>query len=131
MGVSPKKVSDDIAAATKEYKSIKCMIELTIENRQVSVKFIPTASTLLIKALKEPPRDRKKVKNITHTGDIPIEELYKICRILHGESLAKSFAGTVLQVLGTARSIGCTIGGMKPKDLTEQIKSGQFQCPDK
>jgi len=130
MGVSPKKVSDDIAAATKEYKSIKCMIELTIENRQVAVKFIPTASTLVIKALKEPARDRKKVKNITHTGDIPLEEIYKICRVLRVDSLAKTFAGTVCEVLGTCRSIGCTVGGIKPKDLTEQIKNGQHQCPD-
>ena len=129
MGVSPKKVSDDIAIATKDYKSIKCMIQLTIENRQVAVVVIPSASTLVLKALKEQPRDRKKVKNITHTGDIPIEEIYNIARVLRTNSLAKTLAGTVCEILGTCRSVGCTVGGMKPKDLTLKIKSGEHQCP--
>jgi len=75
MGVSPKKVSDDIAAATKEYKSIKCMIELTIENRIVTVKFIPTSPTLILKALKEPPRDRKKKLKTSLTLEISLSKI--------------------------------------------------------
>eukprot|EP01091_Cochliopodium_minus_P001869 TRINITY_DN11831_c0_g1_i1.p1 TRINITY_DN11831_c0_g1~~TRINITY_DN11831_c0_g1_i1.p1 ORF type:complete len:160 (+),score=54.98 TRINITY_DN11831_c0_g1_i1:92-571(+) len=129
LGVAPKKVSDDIALATKDYKSIKCMIELTIENRQTSVVVIPTSSTLVLKALKEPPRDRKKVKNVTHTGDIPLEDFYGIVRKLRDHSLSKTFSGTCLEILGTARSVGCTVGGMKPKDLTLKIKSGELQTP--
>ena len=130
MGVPPKKVSDDISVATKEFKSIKCMIQLTIENRVVQVVVIPSAAALVLKALKEPPRDRKKVKNVTHTGDIPLEEIYNIARTLRPNSLAKNFSGTVCEILGTCRSIGCTVGGMKPKDLTQKIKSGEHQCPD-
>ena len=130
LGVPPKKVSDDIAIATKDFKSIKCMIQLTIENRQPSVIVIPSASTLVLKALKEPPRDRKKVKNIVHTGDIPLEEIYNIARKLRVNSLAKNFSGTVCEILGTCRSIGCTVGGMKPKDLTIKIRNGEHVCPD-
>ena len=33
-----------------------------------------------IKALKEPHRDRKKVKNIKHNGDITIEDIYHAAR---------------------------------------------------
>ena len=38
-------------------------MKLTIQNRQAEVEIEPSASTLIIQALKEPPRDRKKVKN--------------------------------------------------------------------
>ena len=130
LGVAPKKVSDDIAIATKDFKSIKCMIELTIENRQTSVIVIPSAAALVLKALKEPPRDRKKVKNVTHTGDIPLEDLYGIVRKLRQDSLSKTFAGTVCEILGTCRSVGCTVGGQKPKDLTAKIKSGELVVPN-
>jgi len=37
---------------------------LTIQNRQAAVSVVPSASSLVIRALKEPPRDRKKEKNI-------------------------------------------------------------------
>ena len=48
---------------TAEWKGLKITVMLTIQNRQAKVSVVPSASSLLIKALKEPPRDRKKVKN--------------------------------------------------------------------
>ena len=43
---------------------------------------MPSAAALVIKALKEPQRDSKKVKNIVHSGNVPLEEIYKIARIM-------------------------------------------------
>ena len=60
---SPKKVGDDIAKATQDWKGLRITVQLTIQNRQAKVSVVPSASSLIIKALKEPPRDRKKVKN--------------------------------------------------------------------
>ena len=60
---SPKKVGDDIAKATKDWKGLKVTVKLTIQNRQAQIEVVPSAASLLIKALKEPPRDRKKQKN--------------------------------------------------------------------
>ena len=40
----------------------------------------PSAAALIIKALKEPHRDRKKVKNISHNGDITMEDIYHAAR---------------------------------------------------
>merc|ERR1712094_59976 len=36
--------------------------KLHVQNRKVTVEVVPSATALLIKALKEPPRDRKKVR---------------------------------------------------------------------
>lgn len=63
LGLSPKKVGDDIMKATGDWKGLKVTVKLIIQNRQARVEVVPSAASLVIKALKEPPRDRKKVKH--------------------------------------------------------------------
>jgi len=129
LGLNPKKIGEDIAKNTKEWKGLKVTVKLTIQNRQATVEVVPSAASMVIKALKEPYRDRKKVKNITHNGDITIDDVYEIARTMRPRSLAREFSGTVREILGTCRSVGCTIDGRTPEDLTEAIASGEFECP--
>jgi ribosomal protein L11 len=65
---SAKKIAVDVAKATMEFKGQKCTAKLIIQNRQAQVEVVPTAASLIIRALKEPERDRKKEKNILHDG---------------------------------------------------------------
>ena len=65
---SPKKVGDDIAKATTEWKGLRITVQLTVQNRQAKIAVVPSAAALIIKALKEPPRDRKKQKNSECVG---------------------------------------------------------------
>ena len=44
-------------------------------------------------------------------------------------SLSKNFQGTILEMLGTARSVGCKIDGDDPQDVIEAIKDGSKECP--
>ena len=85
---------------------------------------------MILKELKEPPRDRKKVKNIKHSGNITFDAVISIARILRSKSMAKKLKGTVKEVLGTAFSVGCTVNGQSPKTLQEQIDSGDLTVPD-
>lgn len=102
-------------------------MKLTIQNRQAAVSVVPSASSLVIKALKEPPRDRKKEKNIKHSKSIPLDEIISIARTMRFKSLAKDLAGTVKEVLGTAYSVGCQVDGKSPKDVSDSIASGDVQ----
>merc|ERR1712023_287033 len=61
----PKKIADDIAKNTKDWMGIRITVKLTVQNRQATVSVVPTSTSLLMRALGEPPRDRKKVKNGT------------------------------------------------------------------
>ena len=62
LGLSPKKIGEDIAKETaKEWKGLRVTCKLTVQNRIAKVSVIPSAAALVIKALKEPVRDRKKV----------------------------------------------------------------------
>jgi large subunit ribosomal protein L12e len=60
---SPKKVGEDIQKSTKDWKGLNVTVKLTCQNRAATIEVVPAASSLVIKALKEPERDRKKVKN--------------------------------------------------------------------
>ena len=122
-------VNEDIIRKTIDFNLIKCMIKITVENKQFQVDVFPSSSSLILKALNEAPRNRK-IKNITHNGNISVEELYNISRILRPTTFSKKFSGTVCQILGTCRSIGCTVGGMAAKDFTQKIKSGVIECPE-
>ncbi|KAL8738625.1 MAG: hypothetical protein Q9181_000621 [Wetmoreana brouardii] len=130
LGLSPKKVGEDIAKATGDWKGLRVTVKLTIQNRQAAVSVVPSASSLVIKALKEPPRDRKKEKNIKHSKSIPLDEVISIARTMRFKSLSKDLAGTVKEVLGTAYSVGCQVEGRSPKDISDDIASGAIEIPD-
>jgi large subunit ribosomal protein L12e len=91
--------------------------------------YVPSLSTVLTPLI-EPPRDRKKEKNIKHTGNIAFDEILNIARVMRPRSLAKNLAGTVKEILGTAQSVGCTIDGQPPHDVIDQINSGDIEVPD-
>ncbi|KAI0425213.1 ribosomal protein L11 [Xylaria sp. FL1042] len=130
LGLSPKKVGEDIAKATGDWKGLRVTVKLTIQNRQAAVSVVPTASSLIIKALKEPPRDRKKEKNIKHSKSVPLEDIIDIARTMRFKSFSKDLAGTVKEILGTAYSVGCQVEGRSPKAITEDIDSGAIEIPD-
>ena len=130
LGLSPKKVGEDIQKATKEWKGIKVMVKLSVVNRVATPTVVPTAAAMVLKELKEPPRDRKKVKNVVHNGNISLDGVINIARALRFKSMAKKLEGTVLEVLGTANSIGCKINGKSATEMQEDIKSGVTVIPD-
>merc|ERR1711962_909884 len=80
-------------------------------------------------ALKEPPRDRKKEKNIQHSGNITMDDIIAAARVMAPRSMAKKFSGTMKEVLGTAQSVGCTVDGMDPHDVIDGINLMMFCAP--
>ncbi|XP_012368571.1 60S ribosomal protein L12-like [Octodon degus] len=129
LGLSPKKVGDDIAKATGDWKGLQIMVKLTIQNRQAQIEVVPSASALIIKALKEPPRDRKKQKNIKHSGNITFNEIVNIAQQMWHRSLARELSGTIKEILGTAQSVGCNVDSWHPHDIIDDINNGVVKCP--
>merc|ERR1712178_534865 len=101
LGLSPKKVGDDIAKATGDWKGLKITVQLTIQNRQAKVSVVPSASSLIIMA-----------------------------RIMRERSLAKNLAGVVKEILGTAQSVGCSIDGQHPHDIIDKVNDGEYEVPE-
>ena len=125
----PKKVGEDIAKATQDWRGIRITVKLTVQNRQATVEVVPTSTSLVMKALKEPVRDRKKEKHVKHNGNITLEDVYNVAKQLRARSYAKEFSGTVKEILGTCVSVGCTVDGQSPKEIIRQIKEGSIVPP--
>jgi len=130
LGLSPKKVGDDIAKATTDWKGLKITVRLTIQNRQAAISVVPSAASLIIKALKEPARDRKKVKHVKHNGNLTFEEILTIARTMRTRSMARKLEGTVKEILGTCQSVGCTVDSSNPHDIIDKIKNGEIEVAD-
>merc|ERR1712060_472551 len=92
LGLSPKKVGDDIAKATMDWKGLRVTAKLNVQNRQAKVEVVPSAAALIIKALKEPARDRKKVKNIVHSGSVSFDDVIKVARVMRPRSMSKELS---------------------------------------
>ena len=130
IGMPPKKVGEDIQKATKDWKGIKVEVEIKVQNKQCEVRVLDTAGPLILKALKEPARDRKKTKNVLHNGKITMEQVIEIAKKMRPKSFAAEFQGTVKEVLGTAVSVGCSVDGRSPKDVQKQIDNGEVDIPE-
>ncbi|KAB0372012.1 hypothetical protein FD755_015804, partial [Muntiacus reevesi] len=115
--------------ATGDWKGLRITLKLTIQNRQAQIEVVPSASALIIKALKEPPRDRKKQKSIKHSEKITFDDIVNIARQMRHQSLARELSGTIKEILGTAHSVGCNVDGHHPHDVIDDINSGAVECP--
>ena len=126
VGLPPKKVGEDIQKATLAWKGIKIYVEIMVQNRQCFVSVLPTAAPLVLQALKEPPRDRKKTKNVVHNGKIKFDQVLEIAQAMRPKSFSAHMKGTVKEVLGTCVSVGCTVDGQDPRDVQKKIDSGEI-----
>jgi large subunit ribosomal protein L12e len=130
LGLSPKKVGDDIAKATGAWKGLKVTVKLSVQNRVATVDVVPSAAALVIRALKEPARDRKKVKNVKHNGNLALKDIIAIAKEMRHRSNAKNFAGTVKEILGTCVSVGCTVNGEDPRTIQSGITEGSIDIQE-
>lgn len=127
LGVNPKVVGEAIQKATLDWRGIKIQIEVAVENRVATVAIVPTSAPLIIKALKEGPRDRKKTKNVKHNGNLKFDDIVDIAKKIRVRSYAVEFKGTVKEILGTCVSIGCTVDGKSPKEVQSLIDNGEIE----
>nr|KYP69751.1 60S ribosomal protein L12-1 [Cajanus cajan] len=75
------------------------------------------------------PLGLKKTKNIKHNGNIALDDVVEIARVMKSRSMAKDLSGTVKEILGTCVSVGCMVDGKDPKDLQQEISDGDVEVP--
>jgi large subunit ribosomal protein L12e len=129
LGLTTKKVGEDIQKATMDWKGLNVTVKLTVVNRQATVSLIPSSSSLIMKALNEPVRDRKKVKNVAHDGNLTLDQVIDIARTMRDRSMARTLTGTVKEILGTCNSIGCSVNGENPRDMQASVDEGDIEIP--
>ena len=126
----PKKIIEDIVKETmKDWKGLRVTVNLIVQNEQAKVVVVSSDVSLVIKALKEPKRDRKKMKNIKHNVNISIDNVIEIARVMRLMSMAKELSRLVKETLGTSLSVGYMVDGKDPKDVQAEIDKGEVEIP--
>ena len=129
-GCNPKKAGETISKGTTEYTNIRIYVKLSIQSREIkNVEVIPTCSAHIIKALKEPKRQRQKEKGAVfkHVGKLTFDTIKKIARDMQVKSLSRELKGTVKEVLGTCVAVGITVDGKSPKDVQKEVDAGKLK----
>merc|ERR1711935_979252 len=81
LGLNAKKVGEDIIKEGGKWKGIRVMVRLRAQNRNAEISILNTSSALIIKEIGKHERDRKKVKNVKHTGDISFDAIKKSLKL--------------------------------------------------
>ena len=130
MRLNGKKVGEEIAKKTKDFKGIRVFVEIHATGNQFEIVVKPGISAYLIKEVGGFSRDKKKPKIENRTGDISLDKVKKIAKMMEeeGKSQSVNFSGTLKQVLGTCLSIGYTVDGESPKAIQKKITDGEIDC---
>lgn len=127
LGVNVVEVVKAINEATKPFEGLTVPVEVIVdtETKKFEVKVgVPTTTALLLKEVgaKNPPGDPAHQK----IGDLPIEKIIRIALMKKEQLTAKTLKAAVKTILGTARSIGITVDGKDPKEVSKLIDEGVY-----
>ncbi len=124
MGVNAGQVIAKINEATKDFAGMKVPVKVIVDTEtkefRVEVGTPPTAE--LIK--KEAKIEKGAGNREAPAGDISIEQAVKIAKSKKN-SLGKDLKSTLKEICGTCVSLGVTIGGKNPRDITTEIDEGK------
>lgn len=129
LGVQTKAIDEDLKKVAAEWKGIRVTAEIHVQNKAFTVKFKPGVTAMIVKEMGDYVRDRQKQKLTNRSGNISFEQVLKIAKWMdaEGKSRAKTFKGTVKQVLGSCVSVGCTVDGRSAKEVTRDVEEGTIK----
>ena len=130
LGFSPRVVVQTVREKTTDWDGTKVQIQLTINTSQQKIELVevkPSTSSYIIQSLKEPVI---KEKEITHNGNLTLQEVIEIARKTLHKSRSKTLSGRVLEILGTCLSVGCNVEGECPRNIQEHIRNGMLAIPE-
>lgn len=127
LGVNIGQIVADINTKTADFKGMKVPVKLevdtTTKKHTITIGTPPTAelikSELGIKKGSGKPQEE-------FVADITIEQVQKIARMKTDALLGKDLKEKSKEVMGTCRSLGITVEGMKVVEATKKLNEGAF-----
>ncbi len=130
LGLNVKQVVDRINEATKDFDGLPVPVKIIAkEDRTFDIEVgVPPVSALIKKELGL--EKGSKATGREYVGDLTMEQVVKIARIKHKQMLAYDLKAAVLEVLGTAVSMGVKVEGKHPKEVQQEVKEGRIEIPE-
>ncbi|MFW6013597.1 MAG: 50S ribosomal protein L11 [Nanoarchaeota archaeon] len=128
MGVNIGQVVADVNKKTGDFQGMKVPVTVSVntDTKEYSIKVgTPPTSELLKReaGLKKGAKNNQTEK----VADLNIETIAKIARMKKDSLLGKDAMKRTTEILGACNSMGITIDGKSPKQLTKEIKEGQHK----
>ncbi|MDK2795889.1 MAG: large subunit ribosomal protein [Archaeoglobaceae archaeon] len=130
LGLNVKQVVDKINEATKEYAGLSVPVKIIVkEDRSFEIEVgVPPVSALIKRELKLEKGSANPGKEFV--GNIKLEQIIKIAKMKRNKSLSYSLKGVVKEALGTCVSMGVSVDGKNPKEVTREIEEGKIEIPE-
>ena len=127
MGMNIMEIVKAINDRTKSFEGMKVPVKLVIDTKTKAYSIeigTPPTSALIKKELGAEKGSGEAGK--TRIGNLSIAQAIKIANMKADGMLAKDPKGRVLEVVGTCVSMGVTVDGKSPKDITKDIREGKY-----
>ena len=127
MGVNIGQVVADINKATENFKGMQVPVTVVVdtETKDYDIKIgTPPASALV----KKEAGIQKGAQNAQTevVADLSFEQVVKITKMKERNLLGKDLKQKVKDIVGTCRTMGVTIDGQKPSEVTNKINAGEY-----
>lgn len=132
LGLNILQVVNKINESTAEYQGLRVPVKLIVdpETKEYEVEVgIPTTSALIAK--EAGVTKGSSAPGREYIGNITLEQALKVARKVQEKRGGKiSLKSALLQVIGTCQSMGVTVEGKPPKEVTRMVKAGELQVPE-
>ena len=127
LGVNVLQIVEEINRVTAEFKGMRVPVEVTVDTdtKEFKVKVgTPTTAALIVK--EAGVEKGSGTPGQQPVGNLSMEQVVKIARIKMSDMRVKSLKAAVKQVLGTCLSMGITVEGKNPKEVTREVDEGVY-----
>ena len=127
MGMNIMEIVKAINERTASFEGMKVPVKLVIDTKTKTYTIeigTPPTSALILKEIGAEKGGGEAGK--TRIGNLTLAQAIRIANMKAEVMLAKDLKGRVLEVVGTSLSMGVTIDGKNPTDITADIRAGKY-----
>ncbi len=127
LGVNVLQIVEEINRVTAEFKGMRVPVEVTVDTdtKEFKVKVgTPTTAALIVK--EAGVEKGSGTPGQQPVGNLSMGQVVRIARIKMSDMRVKSLKAAVKQVLGTCLSMGITVEGKNPKEVTREVDEGVY-----
>lgn len=127
LGLNIGQVVADINTKTADFKGMKVPVKIEVNSETKNYNIVigtPPTAELIKSELKLKKGSGKPSTDFV--ADITIEQVQKIARMKTDALLGKTMKEKSKEVMGTCRSLGITVEGMKVADAVKKLNEGGF-----
>ena len=133
LGLNLGQVIKDINEKTKSFAGMQVPVTVNVVDPSTKkyeiVIGVPPTSALL---KKEAGIEKGSGKNKeSYAGNLTLDQVEKVAESKKSALLSYNMKGAVLEVLGTALSLGITVDGKNAAEIQQKIKAGEIDVGEK